>query len=419
MRKIHKKIITIVICIIIASLFGGCIGSKKKTDVLEAEKITITMVTNRTELVDNKLEALMDEYMFLNPNIEIVLEGMRNPESLLKIRAAAKESADITLVPAASPSETLPVYYEPIDDLIEFKDYIYNSEYGLGNDGRVYSVTSGIVFNGIVYNKKSFEEAGIEKIPTTIEEFFQVCEKLKAVGITPFALNLASKWPVKNYSSDFVSSVQMSGDLNYCNTLINKPIFTDDGGLLKSLEFLIELRDRGYLEEDYVNTNWDSFKIKHAKGEVAMAFLGTWYPNQLLQHTENDGVMGMFPFPDSKIILRTSDWRFAISKDCENIEEVKSLYKWLFIDGNYARACDGIAPTESAIQENQFVSELLSFNLPIKDEASMSVEIGNILSEFKYEINDIFIEAMLSEDWHHVVDKYNELWINHLKENNE
>ncbi|MDQ9760149.1 extracellular solute-binding protein, partial [Acinetobacter baumannii] len=39
------------------------------------------------------------------------------------------------------------------------------------------------------YNKALFEQAGIEKEPTTWAEFLDVCQKLKDAGITPMTMD--------------------------------------------------------------------------------------------------------------------------------------------------------------------------------------------------------------------------------------
>lgn len=49
--------------------------------------------------------------------------------------------------------------------------------------GNTYGITIGVTSVGIVYNKNAFEKAGIATLPTTLEEFYEACERLKQVGI--------------------------------------------------------------------------------------------------------------------------------------------------------------------------------------------------------------------------------------------
>ena len=49
---------------------------------------------------------------------------------------------------------------------------------------QVVGLPTGFQGNGMIYNKRIFEENNIE-IPTTFSEFKSVCEELQSKGITP------------------------------------------------------------------------------------------------------------------------------------------------------------------------------------------------------------------------------------------
>ena len=49
------------------------------------------------------------------------------------------------------------------------------------------------------YNKDLFEQAGITEEPKTWDEFLDVCEKIKASGVTPIALGNQYSWVVCHY----------------------------------------------------------------------------------------------------------------------------------------------------------------------------------------------------------------------------
>jgi raffinose/stachyose/melibiose transport system substrate-binding protein len=52
----------------------------------------------------------------------------------------------------------------------------------------------GIEGQGIVYNKDIFEKAGITKLPTNYQELLDACEKVKAIGVTPFFIPGKDAW---------------------------------------------------------------------------------------------------------------------------------------------------------------------------------------------------------------------------------
>lgn len=64
-------------------------------------------------------------------------------------------------------------------------------------DGKgLYCVPLGLNMEGFWYNKALFEKAGIQKAPETWDEFLEVCEKLKAAGITPIVQGGSDNWPM-------------------------------------------------------------------------------------------------------------------------------------------------------------------------------------------------------------------------------
>ena len=66
-------------------------------------------------------------------------------------------------------------------------------------EGKVYGMPIAALPGGIWYSKDLFKQAGIEKTPTTWDEFTQVIDKLKAANITPIALGGKDAWPAAHW----------------------------------------------------------------------------------------------------------------------------------------------------------------------------------------------------------------------------
>ncbi|SKA75359.1 raffinose/stachyose/melibiose transport system substrate-binding protein [Caloramator quimbayensis] len=56
-------------------------------------------------------------------------------------------------------------------------------------NGKIYSLPNERQVIGYFYNKELFKKAGINEPPKTWDEFFAVCDKLKAAGITPLSMD--------------------------------------------------------------------------------------------------------------------------------------------------------------------------------------------------------------------------------------
>ena len=65
---------------------------------------------------------------------------------------------------------------------------------GKDDEGNVKSLPWTYENMGLIYNKDCFEKAGIDKLPTNMDELEEVCKKLKDAGITPFALASKETW---------------------------------------------------------------------------------------------------------------------------------------------------------------------------------------------------------------------------------
>lgn len=80
----------------------------------------------------------------------------------------------------------------PILEELGIKDkFINNSQFMIGD--KTYGLPIGGNNEGIFFNKKLFADNGITA-PTTIEELEAAADKLKAAGITPFAMGSQAGW---------------------------------------------------------------------------------------------------------------------------------------------------------------------------------------------------------------------------------
>ena len=58
----------------------------------------------------------------------------------------------------------------------------------LNYKGQLVGIPVGGAAGGFIYRKDIFEAAGVEKLPTTYDEFLDVCQKVKDYGVTPIVL---------------------------------------------------------------------------------------------------------------------------------------------------------------------------------------------------------------------------------------
>lgn len=383
MAKPNKSKIIIVIGIIaiIGVIAGKEICSKMQNSKESESELqgSITFVSNRTDKKD-ELEELINEFENIYPKAKVELELIGDAESILYRRAIVDELPDVTLIPGAIKVSDYSKYFLELDDLGFDNNDIYNYYTGVGADNKLYNLTTSITWNGIIYNKKVFKEAGIEKIPKTKEEFLEVCEKIKDFGKIPIALNYKQSWAINEWI-DVIPNI-LNTDLESDVIKNNKDILGNESTLFKSLDFLREIVQNGYCEEDLINYEWETCKndIKH--GEVAMFLGSSGLLNQLEDMGMNSDDIGMFPFVGSEAIYVFGEYKLGIANNTKYPEIAKEFLKFIFQEDRYAKAVNILSPLKDSEEVKSFFEGLKSFNIP--------VEIyGETVMEYNEEYNSL------------------------------
>jgi glucose/mannose transport system substrate-binding protein len=136
-------------------------------------------------------------------------------------------------------------------------------------DGHYYAVPCGVQQAGVVfYNTHVFEEYGLAK-PASWDEFWAVCDTLKAAGVDPIALGDKNAWPL----TYVFRALTASEGIEHYEDFVNGKI-TDPGNpkLVDSLETLNKCLD--YVNDDHAALTWDEAMARVVTGEAAMSVMG-------------------------------------------------------------------------------------------------------------------------------------------------
>ena len=88
-------------------------------------------------------------------------------------------------------------------------------------DGAYYAIPWDYSSKEVVYNKNVFEQAGITELPTTWDEFLDVCQKIKDIGVTPLAVGNQYSWVVCHFMTTLNGKLVPEDVLNANYTLEN------------------------------------------------------------------------------------------------------------------------------------------------------------------------------------------------------
>ena len=123
---------------------------------------------------------------------------------------------------------------------------------------------------GFVYNKDIFAEKGL-RVPTTQEEFMDVCAALKADGINPLYIGFKDVWPIlQQVAMDPI--FENKDTLEKINT--NQIKYADLPEMQSMVQWYVDMAQKGYLGENFAANSWDYGMDALGSGEYAMMF--TW-----------------------------------------------------------------------------------------------------------------------------------------------
>ena len=150
----------------------------------------------------------------------------------------------------------------------------------------------------IFYNKTIFAEKGLE-VPTTLDELEDVCAKLKADGITPFALANAPKWTGSMYYMYLVA--RHSGNAEFDAAYTQEGSFGSEAFLFAS-DKIQDWVKKGYFPDGVNSLSPDDGQDKQLlyDGSCAMMLHGSWLAGSMSSDNEEwyQENIGVFRFPE-------------------------------------------------------------------------------------------------------------------------
>lgn len=244
--------------------------------------------------------------------------------------------------------------------------------YALNKDGeeKCYGVPYATNASGVIYNKDIFEANNIA-VPETFTEFMEVCETLKAAGVTPFELTFKDAWTILPAWNAMAPVMQPENF--YTDRKEGKTTFVG------THEAVLEnyLKIAGYAQNDYMGTSYDDGNKKFAAGEAAMMMNGSWAITEI-KKANPDVNVDMFKLPateDAQANKVTSgvDVLLGVTTNCGDTEGAKDFISFMLQKENaqlYAEeqfafsAVKGVEqadPTVAGVREDVEAGQVVDF----------------------------------------------------------
>lgn len=360
---------------------------------------TITLFNHRTDMDSadyggKNWESYLADFNAVYPNItvEITTDTNYADDALTHLQSGDYET--IMMIPQVDKAD-LSNYFISYGDLDTMKgqiNYATTWEYG----GEVYGVPSTATTQGIVYNKKVFEEAGVTELPKTPEEFLAALQAIKDnTDAIPLYTNYAAGWTMGAWDAYIGNNA--TGDTTYMNQKLvhtKDPFqnYGDDTHAYAVYKILYDAVAQGLIEDDYSTTDWEGCKGMINNGEIGCMVLGSWAYPQMEAGGPNAADIGYMPFPitvnGQQYASAGADYSYAINVNASADEQAAAMVfvKWMTEESGFSYNEDGL-PVAKSITDTKLAFDGVTF---LEDEPSVAGEedlLNEMNSESELNIN--------------------------------
>lgn len=392
---------------------------------------TITFFNHRTDMDSEDYggknwKDYIAAFNEMYPNITVKVSTDTNyaDDALTHLQSGDYET--VVMIPAVDKAD-LSEYFIPYGDLDTMKNeinYATTWEYG----GLVYGVPSTATTQGIVYNKKVFEEAGVTELPKTPEEFIAALQAIKDnTDAIPMYTNYAAGWTMGAWDAYIGNNA--TGDVTYMNQKLvhtKDPFqnYGDDTHAYAVYKILYDAVADGLIEDDYSTTDWEGSKTKLNNGEIGCMVLGSWAYPQMEAAGDHAEDIGYMPFPitvnGEQYASAGADYSYGINCNASKEEQEAAMVfvKWMTKESGFSYNEDGL-PVDASSTGTKLSFDGVTF---LEDEPSVAGEedyLNEMNAESELNINNggntkiqqiIEHAANGDETFDEIMDEWNQAW---------
>jgi len=314
------------ITIISTFLFFSC-GEKTSKDL---EIFTWWTAGGEAEGLEAMKEIFIKKYPGINfINAAVAGGAGTNAKAVLKTRMQGGDPPDSFQIHAGH--ELIDTWV--VTDMMEpitfiFKDNNYLDKYPkdlidiISYKGQIYSVPVNIHRSNVLwYNKKVLRDNNTT-VPSSLDEFFQVGNKLKSNGIIPLAL-------AENWTNSHLFESILLGSLgpDKYNGLWDGKTVWDSAEVKKAIQNFVKVLD--YANSDFSALSWEQAAQYVIDGKAAMYIMGDWAEGYFKAKGLTPGKeFGWVTAPGTKGSFMMLSDSFCLPKNAPNRANV---IKWLTV----------------------------------------------------------------------------------------
>lgn len=391
------------------------------------EKVTLTLWHNYgTEQNAVATQNLVDAYTKEHPNVTInlVSQPAENYFSLLKASAISGSGPDIAVMWTGLFTLKYKNLLTPLkglvpDDALAKMDGLRWTTDNFDPNGNPYVIPLETQFYIGFYNKDAFSKAGVSAVPTTWDELFNACTKLKTAGYTPVVYGNGGQslgaefypW----YDTSYVEIGQLSVD-DWRNLYDGKTAWNSPGQVA-AFQNWASMKDKGCTNPD-VLTKTDNVN-DFLNGKAAMIIDGTWDTQKFTDALGDKVAAFVPPFSDSPIkgVVQYAGDGFGITQSSKHKQAAADFLAFIASDaGMKAVDSAGLIPdVKGASTSNPVNQQMLQF--VSKDGMTPYPMIDNVIQGDVVDVGNKVLPPVLggSTDAKTALGQMNDAW-QHLAE---
>lgn len=354
MKKNGKKIMSLALAAVIATaMLAGC-GSAEKTsgEGVSKQNVTLTFGSHQSGLPTSGIvqEIARDFEAETGIKIDFQISPDAQWRDLIKVKMDSGEAPDIICVDTPiglASSLHMDQYCVEVTDQPWVSRMEETTLEAVSVEDKVYGITfPGAKMYFYLYNKDIFESLGLF-VPTTYEEFKEVCQKIKDAGYTPVYEATTNGWhQVLPLFETGGLWLEQDSDI-YGKLNANEIDLDEIPALLTIIQQLDECAKAGYFGDDYLSNAWENAKEAIATERCAMTIAELGFRGQIEEEfpdfkaSEKLGAFVM-PWGDNQTIgVNPASNAYFINKDSKYTEEAKLFFEFLARPENLQKRLDG------------------------------------------------------------------------------
>lgn len=326
-----------------ATMIGGAVLSPMAAEEAKAseEVIKIMSVGTETDAYTTTMRELAEEFSANNEyGVTVEFELYENEQFKTKLTTlmASNEVPDVFftwelgyLEPFVSAGKVMSLQ-EALDTDAEWKGSFVDGILDYYTyDGEVYAIPSQIAYATMFYNKDIFAQYDLE-VPTTYEEFLNVCTVLKENGITPIAMEASEAW----VPAQFVLQLALGiGGGDTYNAIMNGEEVWNNEVYVEAAADFQEMVNNGWFSEGMLAMSYDEAIMEFEAEEAGMYYMASWDASGfVVDRCPIKDSVGSFNIPGKieagqNCVVGSADTAYALSAECSNPEACIAFLKYI------------------------------------------------------------------------------------------